>query len=62
MLPARNEGMLRPLPVDAPTNLAQALPQRRGRDWGFALLIAAFLVLLAEGALAARAGRAYGGG
>ena len=62
VLPARNEGMLRPLPVDAPTNLAQALPQRRGRDWGFALLIAAFLVLLAEGALAARAGRAYGGG
>ena len=49
---------------DAPTGsvatLAAALPERPGIDWGLPLLIAALLVAVGEGLVAAWAGRAYG--
>lgn len=40
--------------------LDRALPQGRGRDLGWSLLIAALLLALVEAAVAAAAGRAYG--
>lgn len=49
---------------DAPSGsvatLAAALPERPGIDWGLPLLIAALLVAVGEGLVAAWAGRAYG--
>jgi len=58
----RDEGRLYALPVEgASTELSDALPQQRGRDWGMPLLAAMLLVLICEGLLAAWAGRTYGG-
>lgn len=61
VLPNRAEARLdkRP-PAGAVRALPEAMPSRAGADWALPLLIAALLVLLAEGALAAWAGRTYG--
>ena len=47
-------------PAGSVANLAAALPARPGIDWGLPLLIAALLVAVGEGLVAAWAGRAYG--
>ena len=51
----------RPSPAGVTSDLASALPERSGSDLGLALLLAAVVVLLIEGAVAAWAGRRYGG-
>lgn len=47
-------------PAGSVASLAAALPERPGIDWGLPLLIAALLVAVGEGLVAAWAGRAYG--
>ncbi len=47
-------------PAGAVKTFAAALPERPGIDWGLPLLIAALLVAVSEGLVAAWAGSAYG--
>lgn len=47
-------------PPGAVASIDEALPRRLGSDWGLALLLAALLVLIGEGLLAAWAGSTYG--
>ncbi len=62
VLPDPAEGRLdRPVPAGAATDPARALPHRPGADLGWWCLVAAFAVLIAEGLLAAWAGRRYAG-
>lgn len=51
----------RPSPPGVTSDLANALPERSGHDLGLVLMLAALVVLLIEGAVAAWAGRRYGG-
>jgi len=61
VLPSRHEGQLQQDPPrSAAKNLAEALPERPGSDWGLPLAIAALLVAISEGLFAAWAGRKYG--
>jgi len=61
VLPSRHEGQLQQdAPRNSAKNLAEALPERPGSDWGLPLAIAALLVAIAEGLFAAWAGRTYG--
>lgn len=61
VLPSREEGRLdRTMPTGAVANLEQALPRQPGRDWGLPLAVAALLIVLVEGLVAAWAGRRYG--
>ncbi len=61
VLPSRHEGQLQQdAPRNSAKNLAEALPERPGSDWGLPLAIAALLVAIGEGLLAAWAGRTYG--
>ncbi len=61
LLPSPEEGRTdRAAPVGVAATLDAALPVRTGTDLALPLLIAALLVALAEGLLAAWAGRAYG--
>lgn len=62
VLPSREEGRIdRAVAPGTLTALDQALPRRPGRDWGLPLALAALMVVLLEGLLAAWAGRRYGG-
>jgi hypothetical protein len=61
VLPSRFEGQLQQdPPPGVATSLATALPERPGSDWGLPLAIAALLLALGEGLVAAWAGRTYG--
>jgi hypothetical protein len=61
VLPNISEGQLeKAAPTTSVASLDAALPSRPGIDWGLPLAIAALLVALAEGLVAAWAGRAYG--
>ena len=61
VLPSRSEGQLQQDPPrQAAKTLAEALPERPGSDWGLALAIAALLLAISEGLVAAWAGRKYG--
>ncbi len=61
VLPSPEEGRAdRAAPAGVATTLDAALPVRTGTDLALPLLIAALLVALGEGLLAAWAGRAYG--
>jgi len=61
VLPNISEGQLEKAPpTSSVASLEAALPSRPGIDWGLPLAIAALLVALGEGMLAAWAGRAYG--
>lgn len=61
MLPNPDEGRLeRRPPAAAKTTAELPLPQAAGADWGLPLLVAALLVLIGEGLLAAWAGKTYG--
>lgn len=61
VLPSREEGRIdQASPVGAVRDLARALPGAGGRELAPWLLLAALAVALAEGLLAAWAGRAYG--
>ena len=61
VLPNREEGRLNQAPpAGSVVSLDAALPRRPGLDWGLPLAFAALLVALAEGLLAAWAGRTYG--
>ena len=61
MLPSRSEGQLQQDPPrQCAKTLAEALPERPGSDWGLALAIAALLLAISEGLVAAWAGRKYG--
>lgn len=61
VLPSRHEGQLQQeAPRSSAKNLAEALPERPGSDWGLPLAIAALLIAITEGLIAAWAGRTYG--
>ena len=61
MLPSRSEGQLQQDPPrQSAKTLAEALPERPGSDWGLALAIAALVLAISEGLVAAWAGRKYG--
>lgn len=61
VLPSRSEGQLQQDPPrQAAKTLAEALPERPGSDWGLALAIAALLLAVSEGLVAAWAGKKYG--
>jgi hypothetical protein len=61
VLPSRHEGQLQQdTPRSAAKSLGEALPERPGSDWGLPLAIAALLVAITEGLIAAWAGRTYG--
>jgi hypothetical protein len=61
VLPSRSEGQLQQDPPrQAAKTLAEALPERPGSDWGLALAIAALLLAISEGLVAAWAGKKYG--
>jgi hypothetical protein len=61
VLPSRHEGQLQQeSPRGAVRTLAEALPERPGSDWGLPLAIAALLIAITEGLIAAWAGRTYG--
>jgi hypothetical protein len=61
ILPDAAEGRLQARPDSrSQQSLTEILPNDRGGDWGWALLVAALLVLCFEGALAAWAGKTYG--
>lgn len=61
VLPNREEARIdRTPPTGSVTNLDQALPRRPGRDWGLPLAIAALVIVMLEGLIAAWAGRRYG--
>jgi hypothetical protein len=61
VLPSPTESRIgREVPGGIERSLDKALPQRSGADLGMWLMIAALIVILAEGALAAWAGRMYG--
>ncbi len=61
VLPSRHEGQLQQDPPRASAKtLEEALPERPGSDWGLPLAIAALLLAISEGLVAAWAGRTYG--
>ncbi len=61
VLPSISEGQLEKAPaVGTVLTLEAALPSHPGLDWGLPLAVAALLIALTEGAVAAWAGRAYG--
>lgn len=61
VLPNADEGRLaKEAPKTAVSELTAALPQRPGADWGLPLAIAALLLAIAEGLVAAWAGKTYG--
>ncbi|HEX3134477.1 MAG TPA: BatA domain-containing protein [Planctomycetota bacterium] len=61
VLPSRHEGQLQQdAPRGAAKTFAEALPERPGSDWGLPLAIAALMVAIGEGLMAAWAGRTYG--
>ena len=61
VLPSRHEGQLQQDPPrSSARTLQEALPERPGSDWGLPLAIAALLMAVSEGLVAAWAGRTYG--
>jgi Aerotolerance regulator N-terminal len=61
VLPSISEGQLEKAQVAGTVlTLEAALPSRPGIDWGLPLAVAALLIALTEGLVAAWAGRAYG--
>jgi Aerotolerance regulator N-terminal len=61
IVPSISEGSIANQPPrTAVTTLSEALPQRAGSDWALPLAIAALIIALVEGLIAAWAGRAYG--
>ncbi len=61
VLPSISEGQLEKAQVSGTVaTLEAALPSRPGIDWGLPLAVAALLIALTEGMVAAWAGRAYG--
>ncbi len=61
VLPSRHEGQLQQdAPRSSAKTLQEALPERPGSDWGLPLAIAALLMAISEGLVAAWAGKTYG--